>query len=240
MNIFVLGPAGSGKSLFVKNFSSYLISEGYQVRLVNLDPGVLNPGYKPDFDVRSMFTVESIMREKRLGPNGAILEAMDRLAKIGLPEFEDVDYVLFDTPGQLEPFLFREAGRKIVGGFEDRCCLFLGDLPSLKENILGFYLYALTAYYTLETETVAALNKVDLLSRGEAKRVRELIANPTSLLATKKPSSIGEEMDMEILKALIAFFPPKRVPLISAKKKKGFDELLTLLYEIKCVCGDLI
>ena len=78
MNIFMLGPAGSGKSLLVKNFSSYLISEDYEVRVVNLDPGVLNPSYKPDFDVRLWFTVEDIMREKKLGPNGAILEAMNR------------------------------------------------------------------------------------------------------------------------------------------------------------------
>ena len=131
MNIFVLGPDGSDKSLLVKNFSSYLVSEGYEVRVVNLDPGVLNPGYKPDFDVRSWFTVENIMREKNLGPNGAILEAMDRLTKMKLPTFNDVDCVIFDTPGQLEPFLFRETGRTIVNAFPDRCCLFLGDLPAL-------------------------------------------------------------------------------------------------------------
>lgn len=44
---------------------------------------------------------------------------------------------------------------------------------------------------------------------------------------------------MEILKVLRFFFPPKRVPLISAKTGFGFDELLTILYEIKCACGDL-
>ncbi len=240
MDIFVLGPAGSGKSLFVKNFSEYLISEGYKVRLVNLDPGVLNLNYKPDFDIRKIFTIESIMREKNLGPNGAILEAMDRLAKIGVPEFEGADYVLFDTPGQLEPFLFREAGRKIISKFKDRCCLFLGDLPALKGNLLSFYLYALTAHYTLETETIAVLNKIDLLDQKEMDEIKESIMNPVNLLTAKKPSSLREEMDMEILKALMAFFPPKRVPFISAKRKVGFDEVLTLLYEVKCTCGDLM
>ncbi len=239
MNIFVLGPAGSGKSLLVKNFSEYLVSEGYEVKLVNLDPGVLDPGYKTNFDVRSKFTVESIMRDKNLGPNGAILEAMDRLAKINLPKFKDSDYTIFDTPGQLEPFLFRDAGRKIISKFEDRCCLFLGDLPAIKENLLGFYLYALTAYYTLETETIAVLNKVDLLSRKETEKIKKLIADPNNLLI-KKPSSLREEMDMELLKTLKAFFPPKRMPLISAKTKTGFEDLLTLLYEIKCTCGDLM
>lgn len=240
MNIFILGPAGSGKSLLAKNFSEYLISEGYKVRLANLDPGVLYLSYKPDFDVRTIFTVESIMREKNLGPNGAILEAMDRLAGVNLPKFEDADYILFDTPGQLEPFLFRETGRKIVKQFEDRCCIFLGDLPALKENLLSFYLYALTAYYMLETETIAVLNKIDLLGQEETYKIRELVTDPANLLAAKKPSSLKEEMDMELLKTLRVFFPPKRVPLISAMRKIGFEEILTLLYEIKCACGDLM
>ncbi|MEM2341615.1 MAG: ATP/GTP-binding protein [Candidatus Bathyarchaeia archaeon] len=238
MNIFVLGPAGSGKSLFVKNFSAYLISEGYKVRVVNLDPGVLELGYKPDFDVRSMFTVESIMREKNLGPNGAILEAMDRLARVGIPKFRDADHILFDTPGQLEPFLFRDAGRIIISGFEDRCCLFLGDLLALKGNLLSFYLYALTAHYTLETETIAILNKADLLSEEDLKEIREIIGDLTNILS-KRPLNLREEMDMELLKTLRAFFPPKRVPIISAMTGMGFEEILTILYEIKCACGDL-
>ncbi len=51
MNIFVLGPAGSGKSLFVKNFSTYPTREGHKAKIVNLDPGVLDLGCKPDFDI---------------------------------------------------------------------------------------------------------------------------------------------------------------------------------------------
>lgn len=238
MNVFVLGPAGSGKSLFVKNFSAYLVNEGYRVRVVNLDPGVLDPGYKPDFDIRSLFTVEGIMREKNLGPNGAILEAMSRLANIDLPEFMDADYVLFDTPGQLEPFLFRDTGRIIVGKYLDTCCLFLGDLPALRENLTGFFLYALAAHYTLGTDTIAILNKVDLLSGEEVSEIREILRSPEILLG-KKPSNVKEEMDIELLKALRQFFPPRRVPLISAKTGENFSEVLTILYEIKCVCGDL-
>lgn len=238
MNVFVLGPAGSGKSLFVKNFSEYLASEGYRVRVVNLDPGVLDPGYRPDFDVRSLFTVESIMREMKLGPNGAILEAMNRLAKINLPVFNDADYTLFDTPGQLEPFLFRDTGRIIINKLPDVCCLFLGDLPALRGNLVSFFLYALAAYYTLGADTIAVLNKVDLLSEDEVNEVKKVLRDPESLLG-RRPSGVKEEMDIEVLKALRSFFPPKRIPLISAKTGENFSEILTILYEVKCVCGDL-
>ncbi|MEM1586478.1 MAG: ATP/GTP-binding protein [Candidatus Bathyarchaeia archaeon] len=238
MNVFVLGPAGSGKSLFVKNFSAYLINEGYRVKVVNLDPGVLDPGYKPDFDIRSMFTVESIMREKNLGPNGAILEAMSILTNIDLPNFADADYTLFDTPGQLEPFLFRDTGKIVINKFEESCCLFLGDLPAIKRNLVSFFLYALAAYYILGAETIAILNKVDLLPEEEVSAIKEIIRRPEVLLE-RRPSSVKEEMDMELLKAIKSFFPPKRVPFISAKTGENFNEVLTILYEIKCVCGDL-
>lgn len=238
MNVFILGPAGSGKSLFVRNFSAYLVNEGYKVRIVNLDPGVLDTGYKPDFDIRSLFTVESIMREKKLGPNGAILEAMSRLVEIDLPNFRDADYTLFDTPGQLEPFLFRDTGWMIINRFEDTCCLFLGDLQAMRRNLASFFLYALAAHYILGTETIAILNKVDLLTEEEINEIRENIKNPKNLFR-RKPSSVKEEMDIKILKALRFFFPPKRVPLISAKTGENFSEVLTILHEIKCVCGDL-
>lgn len=237
MNVFVLGPAGSGKSLLTGNFSSYLAREGYRVRLVNLDPGVLSLPYRADFDVRKVFTVEEIMREKGLGPNGAILEAMERLANLSLPSFEDADYVLYDTPGQLEPFLFREAGRRIVGSLEDCCCLFLGDLSTPRRNLLGFYLYALTARYTLEAETLAVLNKADLLTPEEREEVKRFLENPTPLFEAS--ASLKDEMDREILNALKDFFPPQRVPLVSAETGLGFEELLTLLFEVKCTCGDL-
>ncbi len=108
MNVFILGPAGSGKSLLTAGFALYLKGEGYRIKTVNLNPGVLNLGYEADFDIRKKFMIERIMRKEGLGPNGAILKAVDMLAEIQLPEFSDVDYVLFDTLGRLEPFLFRD------------------------------------------------------------------------------------------------------------------------------------
>ena len=108
-----------------------------------------------------------------MGPNGAFLKAMDMLAEVDLPDFNDSDYVLYDTPGQLEPFLFRDSGRRIVEKLRDCYCLFLGDLSVSRRSLLGFFLYALTARYTLETETLAILNKVNLLNPREVRESRD-------------------------------------------------------------------
>ena len=118
MQIAILGSAGSGKTLITARFGEFLEKEGYTVKRSNLDPGVLSLPYEPDFDVRDYFTLEEIMRKENLGPNGAILEAMDRLSKLKLPSY-NADYVLIDTPGQLEVFAFRDSGPAIFKGMKD-------------------------------------------------------------------------------------------------------------------------
>ncbi|MEM1589609.1 MAG: ATP/GTP-binding protein [Candidatus Bathyarchaeia archaeon] len=80
MDVVILGPAGSGKSLLTASFGKHLQKEGYTVKFVNLDPGCTLLPYKCDYDVRSMFTVEEIMRSERLGLNGAMLRAMKNSA----------------------------------------------------------------------------------------------------------------------------------------------------------------
>ena len=78
---------------------------------------------------------------------------------------------------------------------------------------------------------------MDLLSPKEVREVKKLIED--SLRLFEKPANLKDEMDMEVLKALRKFFPAQRIPLISAKTGKGYDELLTILHEVKCSCGDL-
>jgi len=51
MEIFVAGPAGSGKSTFVKSYSELLGEKGYSVCCVNLDPAT-EPLYDASKDIR--------------------------------------------------------------------------------------------------------------------------------------------------------------------------------------------
>ena len=174
MNVFILGPAGSGKSLLTANFASYLTDEGYKVRTVNLDPRVLSLGYKADFDVRENFTIEGIMRREGLGPNGAFLKAMDMLAEVDLPRLQRQRLRLIRHTRPARTLLvqrFRKEDRREAYG---RLLLFLGDLSASRRNLLGFFLYTLTARYTLGAETLAILNKVDLLNPREVREVERI------------------------------------------------------------------
>ena len=62
MKIFVLGPAGCGKSSFVKAFSEYLREMDLDVKCVNLDPAT-DPVFDASVDIRSFVKTEEIMKK---------------------------------------------------------------------------------------------------------------------------------------------------------------------------------
>ncbi|HDM92323.1 MAG TPA: GTPase, partial [Candidatus Korarchaeota archaeon] len=78
--VFVLGIAGSGKTTLTHALVSWLQDRGLDVRAVNLDPGAKTLPYDPALDVREIVTVDELMEKRGLGPNGAILEAVEVMA----------------------------------------------------------------------------------------------------------------------------------------------------------------
>jgi hypothetical protein len=237
MNILILGSAGAGKTLLTGRFGSYLKEEGYKVRLVNLDPGVVTLPYKPDFDVRERFTLEQIMKEKGLGPNGAIVEAMEMLSRTEIPRY-DADFVLIDTPGQLEVFAFRNSGPKIASQLKERFGLFLIDATSPIGTLPGLLLYSLTISYTLGLDKlVNVLNKIDLLDERRKEVIHTTILERIPM--HKDREGILTELGDEIGQLLNRFTSTHRTPMVSAISREGFDELLSVIYEVQCVCGDI-
>lgn len=238
MNIIILGTAGSGKSLLTSEFGKYLMAEGYSVSYTNLDPGCTVLPYKCDFDVRSKFTVESIMRSECLGPNGALLRAMEKLGRIRIPHF-NVDFNLIDTPGQLEAFVFHKSGPKIVKGFNELIGVFLIDATIGLKDMPAAYLYSLAVRYRLGINTLTIVNKADLLSEAEAEKIRRFLISPSSQKRILRKAGVLADIYVPLSEMLEKAVPAQRIPLVSAKTRTGFAELLNMLYEIKCVCGDL-
>ena len=100
--VFVIGTAGSGKSLFTASFAEWLKMSKQDVATVNLDPGTLKLPYSPDVDIRNYVDVGNIMEKFGLGPNGAVILAADLIAdKIDTiaQEIENIgaDIILVDT-----------------------------------------------------------------------------------------------------------------------------------------------
>src|SRR4029078_1884595 len=120
--IFITGTAGSGKSLLTSNLLKWYNSNGITPISINLDPGVTNLRYDTDIDVRDFIDIYSIMENYNLGPNGSLILANDLIStKISEIQHQadelNPDYVIVDTPGQIELFAFRSSGPYFVSNF---------------------------------------------------------------------------------------------------------------------------
>lgn len=238
MNVMILGPAGCGKSTLVGRFGEYLQKEDYSVRFLNLDPGCLILPYRCDYDIREKFTVDEIMRGEGLGPSGAMIKAMEKLSETKIPKYEG-DFVLIDTPGQLEVFAFHESGPRIVGQFSNLVGIFILDASIGVKDLPAAYLYSLATRYRLGIDAINVINKIDLLKSREVEKIRDYLINPAIFKKEIETKGVLSDIYSPISELLQRVVPAQRVPCLSAKTGKGFEELLDILHEVRCACGDL-
>ncbi|KAI9732324.1 MAG: hypothetical protein M1834_001531 [Cirrosporium novae-zelandiae] len=75
----VIGPPGSGKSTYCYGMYQFMSAIGRKCSVVNLDPANDHTSYPCALDVRDLITIEEVMEDDRLGPNGAVLYALEEL-----------------------------------------------------------------------------------------------------------------------------------------------------------------
>lgn len=245
MILAFIGTAGSGKTTLTAEFGKYLEENGYSVAYVNLDTGVKKLPYAPDVDVREDVTAWELM-EEGLGPNGAIVKSYDLL----IPKVSNCadkireldgknDYVLIDTPGQMETFLFHEFGVRLMEAFPDALGVYLFSPEILRKptDFCSARFFGLMIDLRLGITTVPALSKVDTANVDELRKYLDDIEYLTARLKLE-PSTQGL-LAYKLCSVLPELAPPTRVLYLSAKTREGFDELETVAYEHYCTCGDL-
>ena len=188
--VFIIGTAGSGKSLLTASFSGWLKMSKQNVTVVNLDPGALKLPYSPDVDVRNYVNVGDLMEKYGLGPNGALIMAADLIAdeidEIS-KEIEDLtsDIVLVDTCGQMELFAFRASGPYIATELtkEPKAIVYLFDTAfSLNPlNYVSNLFLSAAVYNRFLVPQVYLLSKSDLLSEEDVNKVVDWSASPQAL-----------------------------------------------------------
>jgi GPN-loop GTPase len=170
--IFITGTAGSGKSLLTSKLLQWYNDRNSFSISLNLDPGTLELPYEPDVDVRNYIDINTLMSSYQLGLNGALIMASDMIAT-RLEEIQDeinslnAEYVLVDTPGQIELFAFRESGPYFVSHFQsdNKATLFIFDgmLVSSPINYVSISLLATSIKLRLKTPQIGVLTKRDLI-----------------------------------------------------------------------------
>jgi len=199
--IFISGTAGSGKSLLTSKLHEYYTKNRAFAAILNLDPGVENMPYTCDIDVRDYVDYVSIMQKYDLGPNGALIMANDLIAsKIDEIQNEvnrvNPDYLIVDTPGQIELFAYRSSGPFLVENIssEEKTSIFLfdGALITSPVNFVSIALLATSIRLRLNISTINVLTKTDLIGA----KLKDILQWSTSLSTLE--NAIGKEADGEI------------------------------------------
>ncbi|HDM67302.1 MAG TPA: GTPase [Thermoplasmatales archaeon] len=238
--LYFIGTAGSGKSTLTHLFKQWTELRGIDSITVNLDPGSESLPYEPDVDIREWVSLQEVMETHELGPNGAQIACADMVA-LNIEEVKDsieffkTDYVLVDTPGQLELFVFRESGKHIVESLAPQrsVIVYLID-PVLARSPSGFVshlLLSMSTNFRLGKPQVNILSKADLLSKDEVALI-QLWSQDTSTLydaITQENPSILREMSEELLMVLQGFETQSKLIPTGKNDFLGIEDLYTII-----------
>jgi len=196
--IIIVGIAGSGKTELCASLAQWFKSEGQRVAVLNLDPGVLKIPYEPDVDVREYVDSTELMNKYGLGPNGSLLLAMDLIANNIERINEELmklkpNYLIVDTPGQMEIFAYRTSGLFLADQLyaDSKVILFLFDGVFCKDpkNFVSNALLSASIYFRFSLPIINVLTKIDLLRKAELRK---------EIIWSKKPQILLEALHKRV------------------------------------------
>ncbi len=243
VNLYFTGSAGSGKSSLTGAFLDWMQRQGYDAVTVNLDPGIENAPYAPDVDIREWIRLRDIMEDYGVGPNGAQIIAADMLA-LNINEMKEIiesfetEYVIFDTPGQMELFTLRQSGKILVDSFgADRSMIgFLYD-PVIAKTPSGFItlmLQAASVQVRFNVPFMGILTKSDLLKDEERDDImkwnNDFIELDTAI--HDEMPTLRNQLNIEFLSALRSFEAGQKLFPVSSTYGSGMEDIYNAAQQI--------
>ena len=242
---FLLGTAGSGKTVLAAVLRRYLQSQTADISVinVNLDPAVQKLPYTCEVDVREYIDMQEVVDMYELGPNGAMVHANDIIAssfqdiKDDIDDFE-ADSVIIDTPGQLEIFVYRSAGPIITSMFDQDTSsaifLFDGNIVKKASSWVSLNLLAASVQFRLQLPMIYALSKIDLLEESDIDRI-ERWAEDIDMVASdmdELDSTNLQNLSLQVLPVLQEF--QSHTPLVpySSLEEVGIEDITAILSRI--------
>ncbi|TKA30331.1 GPN-loop GTPase 3 [Salinomyces thailandicus] len=199
----VMGPAGAGKTTFCSALIRHLRNNKRSCFYVNLDPAAEEFVYEPDLDIRDLISLEDVMEELHLGPNGGLiycfeflLENMDFLTE-PLDDVTEEYLIIIDMPGQIElythvpiiPSLVKTLGRGSLN--ISMCAAYLLESTFIVDRAKFFAgtLSAMSAMLMMELPHVNILSKMDLVKGQVARKELKKFIEPDISLLQDAPES---------------------------------------------------
>lgn len=170
--VFVVGPAGTGKTTFCHKMYEYLQNLEKEVYYINLDPSSSSK-ISCVFDINDAISTEEVMKECNMGPNGGLVECFRSLVEV-LDELDIFNFpassvVLVDCPGQIELYMHYDYMTKIIEQFQRNsvtCCVayvieshYLND----ENKFISSCVSCLCTYSLFSLPQINVISKMDML-----------------------------------------------------------------------------
>ena len=175
----IIGPPGSGKTTYCQVMKNFYSNYNRKILLINLDPANESKNSIFDIDIRDLIDLNEVEKNLHLGPNSSFLYCFDFLEKNldwlknKIYSYKDINYLLIDTPGQIEIFTLSASFKKICKNLTDEkginlrlCCVNLiecinmCDMPKYIFSVFS----VLNAMLNLELPQINLISKCDLLN----------------------------------------------------------------------------
>ncbi|XP_010267923.1 PREDICTED: GPN-loop GTPase 1-like isoform X1 [Nelumbo nucifera] len=172
--VIVVGMAGSGKTTFLHRLVCHTQASNLRGYVLNLDPAVMTLPFGANIDIRDTVRYKEVMKQFNLGPNGGILTSLnlfstkfDEVISVIEKRADQLDYVLVDTPGQIEIFTWSASGAIITEAFASTfptVITYVVDTPRSASPVtfMSNMLYACSILYKTRLPLILAFNKTDI------------------------------------------------------------------------------
>lgn len=220
---------------------------------VNLDPAAENFEHAPDLDIKDLISLEDVMEEMSLGPNGGLVYCFEfLLANLdflsdALDSVTEEYLIVIDMPGQIElythipilPALVRFLGQP--GALDIRlCAAYLLEATFVVDRAKFFSgtLSAMSAMMLLEVPHLNILSKMDLVKDQVRKRDLKRFLNPDASLLDDDPAAQGSsrvggegDVDMDAAVADDLVDPSERSAVMRGQSFKRLNKAVANLIE---------
>ena len=164
---------------------------------VNLDPAAEDFAYEPDLDIKELISLEDVMEEMGLGPNGGLIYCFEFLMNNpaflhdALEPLPETTLIIIDMPGQIELYTHIPVVPQLVKTLTtagslgiNLCATYLLESTSALDTARFFAgtLSAMSAMLMLEIPHVNVLSKMDLVKGVVPKKQLKRFIDPDSAL----------------------------------------------------------